>query len=90
MVLVDVVPATPEVLGAVTLIHRPTAGFSILRVVDDATCQPVGVSPDYAPGVPAPELLGDDATLRLSLNGNPYLLKLKGGGGEVQAELHRG
>jgi hypothetical protein len=90
MVLVDVAPATADVLGAVALMYRPTAGFSVLRVVDDVTCQPVGVSLDYAPGVPAPELLGDDAVLRLSLNGSPYLPELNGGGGEVQAELHRG
>lgn len=59
LVLVDVLgSAELQVLGAITAIRRPGVGFSVLRAVDEKTCQPVGLSVDAAPGVPASRRAG--------------------------------
>lgn len=89
LVLVDVLrSAEPKVLGAITVIRRPGVGFSVLRAVDDKTCQPVGLSVDKAPGVPAPAALGDYVNLLLRLGGDPYLLTLSRDAQVVVGELH--
>lgn len=89
LVLVDVLgSAEPQVLGAITVIRRPGVGFSVLRAVDDKTCQPVGLSVKKAPGVPAPAALGNHVNLLLRLGGDPYLLTLSSDGQVVVGELH--
>lgn len=89
LVLVDVLgSAEPRVLGAITAIRRSGVGFSVLRAVDDKTCQPVGLSVENAPGVPAPAALGNYVNLLLRLGGDPYLLTLSSDGQVVVGELH--
>lgn len=89
LVLVDVLgSAEPKVLGAIAVIRRPGVGLSVLRAVDDETCQPVGLSVEEAPGVPAPAALGDYVNLLLRLGGDPYLLTLSRDPTTVVGELH--
>lgn len=92
MVLSDTLSATaPQVLGAVKLFHRPGVGFHVIGVVDEQTCQPVGVSRASDPGVPAPAALGDYVWVLLRLGGQPYVLLLNSSNAntEVLVTLNR-
>lgn len=92
MVLSDTLSAaTPKVLGAVKLFHRPGVGFHIIGVVDEQTCQPVGVSLADEPGVPAPAGLGDYNWVLIRLGGQSYVLLLNSSNAntEVLVTLNR-
>jgi TIR domain len=79
LVLSDTLSSTvPQVLGEVKLFHRPGVGFHVISVVDEQTCQPVGVSLASEPGVPAPAALGDDPRVIFTLGGTSYAMLLNG------------
>jgi hypothetical protein len=79
LVLSDTLSSTvPQVLGEVKLFHRPGVGFHVISVVDEQTCQPVGVSLASEPGVPAPAALGDDPRVIFTLGGRSYAMLLNG------------
>jgi hypothetical protein len=83
--------ATPRVLGAMKLFHRPGVGFHVTELVDDR-CHPTPVSTAADPGVPAPAALGGYVWLVFDLGGQPYTLLLNSSNGatEVLATLiHR-
>jgi hypothetical protein len=77
LVFSDTLSSTvPQVLGAMRLFRRPGVGFHVISVVEEQTCQPVGVSDASAPGVPAPAALGDYARVLFLLAGKEYVLLL--------------
>jgi hypothetical protein len=79
LVLSDTLSSTvPRVLGAVKLFFRPGAGFHVISVVDEQTCQAVKVSLASEPGVPAPAALGTDPRLIFVLAGRTYSMLLNG------------
>jgi hypothetical protein len=77
LVFSDTLSSTvPQVLGAMRLFRRPGVGFHVISVVDEQTCEPVGVLDASAPGVPAPAALGDYVRVLFVLGGKPYVLLL--------------
>ena len=77
LVFSDTLSSTvPQVLGAMRLFRRPGVGFHVISVVDEQTCEPVGVLDASAPGVPAPAALGDYVRVLFVLGGKSYVLLL--------------
>jgi len=77
LVFSDTLSSTvPRVLGAMRLFRRPGVGFHVISVVDEQTCEPVGVSLASDPGVPAPAALGDYERVLFVLAGKSYVLLL--------------
>jgi hypothetical protein len=92
LVLTDTLSsATPRVLGAVKLSRRPGAGFQVSGLVDEQSCQPVGLALASQPGVPAPAALGDYVWVTFRLDGIPYVLLLNSSNAntEVLVTLNR-
>jgi hypothetical protein len=81
----------PRVLGAVKLSRLPGVGFRVSGVVEEQTCQPVGLALASDPGVPAPTALGDYVWVAFRLGGAPYVLLLNSSNAntEVLVTLNR-
>jgi hypothetical protein len=92
LVFSDVLQSTePQVLGAMKVVWRPGTGFHVIGVVDEQTCEPVGVAVASDPGVPARPALGDYEWLLMVLAGKQYLLLLNSSNSntEVLVTLNR-
>lgn len=92
MVLSDTLSSsTPRVLGAVKLSRRPGVGFRVTGVVEDQTCQPVGLTLASDPGVPAPAALSNYVWVTFRLAAVPYVLLLNSSNAntEVLVTLNR-
>lgn len=77
LVLSDTLVAeTPRVLGAVKLSRRTGVGFRVAGMVEEPTCQPVGLSLASDPGLPAPAALGDYVWVTFRLQEVAYSMLL--------------
>jgi hypothetical protein len=92
LVLSDTLSATtPRVLGAMKLSRRPGIGFHVTGIVDEQTCESIGLALASKPGVPAPAALGDYVWVTFRLGEVPYVLLLNSASAntEVMVTLNR-
>jgi hypothetical protein len=85
LVLSDTLSATaPRVLGAMKLTRRSSVGFQVIGMVEEPTCERVGLSLASDPGIPAPAALGNYVWVTFRLNDTPYSMNLNSSSGNTE------